>query len=98
MGSRDNYGATDHGDLVFAKAGGEFGQAGDYLYSVFVPFQARQGAWGIFRVGPKQSAPTATAACKPPQPTGAPPAPQHYDDNLLRFNRQPPNVTPAPKY
>jgi hypothetical protein len=44
IGSRDNRGSTDHFDIVVDKAGGEGGQAGDYLYSVFVPIQARQGA------------------------------------------------------
>ena len=34
----------------------QFGRAGDYLYSVFVPTQARDGAWGIFRVGDAQPA------------------------------------------
>jgi len=51
LGSRDNYGSTDHADLLISKAGGEFAQAGDYLYTAFVPIQGAQGPWGIFRVG-----------------------------------------------
>jgi hypothetical protein len=51
MGSRDNHGATDHADLVVAKAGGENIVSGDYLYTVFLPNQNNLGAWGVFRVG-----------------------------------------------
>ena len=51
IGSRDNHGSTDHFDLVIDKAGGEAGQAGDYLYSVFQFLQAATGTWGLFRVG-----------------------------------------------
>src|SRR4026207_2135380 len=50
IGSRDNHGSSDHFDMVIEKAGGEGKQPGDYLYTVFVPTQARDGAWGIFRV------------------------------------------------
>ena len=31
LGSRDNHGSSDHFDLVIDKAGGTFGNAGDYL-------------------------------------------------------------------
>ena len=56
IGSRDNHGSSDHFDMLIDKAGGSFGRAGDYLYSVFVPTQARDGAWGVFRVGDVQPA------------------------------------------
>ena len=39
MGSRDNHGSTDHFDLVIDKAGGEFGQGGDYLIQSFNLFR-----------------------------------------------------------
>ena len=51
LGSRDNYGSTDHADILLSKAGGEGGRPGDYLYTAFVPVQGSQGPWGIFRVG-----------------------------------------------
>ncbi|HUS09694.1 MAG TPA: hypothetical protein VMZ30_04435, partial [Pyrinomonadaceae bacterium] len=65
LGSRDNHGATDHFEIVLDKAGGESGKPGDYLYSVFVPDQARLGAWGLFRVGKANQAPQPNAACTP---------------------------------
>lgn len=87
LGSRDNYGSTDHADIVIGKAGGESGQAGDYLYTVFVFNQARQGSWGIFRVGHAGAASQTNAACKViPKPGYAPKAPP---DDLDRFLRQP---------
>lgn len=86
IGSRDNHGATDHFDLVVDKAGGEFGQAGDYLYSVFQPLQARQGPWGIFRVGNTSGTGAINGACKPViKPGYVPPKPK---DDLDRFVRQ----------
>jgi hypothetical protein len=93
IGSRDNHGATDHFELVLNKAGGEAGQAGDYLYTVFLPNQASLGAWGIFRVGPKGSSSQTITACKPPamKPKVAPKA-----DDLQRFIREPSNVTKQP--
>jgi manganese oxidase len=87
IGSRDNHGATDHFELVINKAGGESKQAGDYLYTVFLPNQANLGAWGIFRVGPKGPAAPAVTACKPPaQPQ---PVKPKKEDDLQRFIRQP---------
>jgi hypothetical protein len=50
LGSRDNHGSSDHFDLVIDKAGGQFGKAGDYLYTAYLPDQALLGAWGLFRV------------------------------------------------
>jgi hypothetical protein len=93
IGSRDNHGSTDHFDIMIDKAGGEAGRAGDYLYSVFVPIQARNGAWGIFRVGNNPGAAPPNAACKPIIPIQpfqlAPVAPRTED--LDRFIRQPIN-------
>jgi hypothetical protein len=97
IGSRDNHGSTDHFDIVVDKAGGEGGRAGDYLYTVFVPIQARQGAWGIFRVGQNNEPLQPNAACTPIaplQPIVAPVAPTK--DDLDRFIRQPVNKTPRP--
>src|SRR5258707_14260838 len=87
LGSRDNHGATDHFELVVDKAGGEAGQAGDYLYTVFLPNQANLGAWGIFRVGHNSGPAPAITACKPaaqPQPVN----PKREDDMALVL-RQP---------
>jgi hypothetical protein len=50
LGSHDSYGGTDHYELVVAKAGGQNGVPGDYLYTTFVPNQNLYGSWGIFRV------------------------------------------------
>lgn len=94
IGSRDNHGATDHFELVLNKAGGEAKQAGDYLYTVFLPNQANLGAWGIFRVGPKGPAAPAVTACKPPaQPQ---PVKPKKEDDLQRFIRQPVKDTSKP--
>jgi hypothetical protein len=93
IGSRDNHGSTDHFDLLIDKAGGEAGQAGDYLYSVFVPIQARQGPWGIFRVGNNVPVLQTNAACVPPV------GPQNVvpkKDDLDRFIRKPVNRDPKP--
>src|ERR1044072_5283895 len=46
IGSRDNHGSSDHFDALIDKAGGEGTKPGDYLYSVFVPTQVRDGASG----------------------------------------------------
>lgn len=92
LGSRDNHGSTDHFDLVVDKAGGEGGRAGDYLYSVFVPAQAQQGAWGVFRVGNNPGV-QPNAACAPVAPVkklARPPAPED------RFLRRPVNRNPEP--
>jgi hypothetical protein len=64
IGSRDNHGSTDHFDLVVDKAGGEGGQAGDYLFSVFQFGQVRTGTWGIFRVGHAPAPTGGNAQCK----------------------------------
>jgi hypothetical protein len=96
IGSRDNHGSTDNFDLMVDKAGGESGQAGDYLYSVFVPIQAKNGAWGVFRVGNNNAPGQSNAACtpvKPVQPIISPAAPQN---DLERFIRQPVNRNPKP--
>jgi hypothetical protein len=98
IGSRDNHGSTDHFDIIVDKAGGEGGQAGDYLYTVFVPIQARNGAWGIFRVGNNNTQPQPNAACTPPplpqaKPLVRPPTPK---EDLDRFIRRPVNQNPKP--
>ena len=97
IGSRDNHGSTDHFDLVVDKAGGEAGRAGDYLYSVFVPVQARQGAWGVFRVGKNNAVVPPNAACTPiaPLQPNAEPVPPKNED-LDRFIRRPVNRNPKP--
>jgi hypothetical protein len=97
IGSRDNHGSTDHFDLMVDKAGGEGGQAGDYLYSVFVPIQAKNGAWGIFRVGNNNALVQSNAACtpkKPVPPSARPVSPAILD--LERFIREPVNKNPKP--
>jgi manganese oxidase len=97
IGSRDNHGSTDHFDILVDKAGGERGQAGDYLYSVFVPIQARNGAWGLFRVGHNNAPMQTNAVCAPVapvQPIVGPPAPKNED--VERFIRQPVNKNPKP--
>jgi hypothetical protein len=96
IGSRDNHGSSDHFDALIDKAGGEGLQFGDYLYSVFVPTQARDGAWGIFRVydklpdpnQPPPAPPSITNAGCPakPQPGYQPPK---IKDGTERFVRQP---------
>jgi len=100
IGSRDNHGSTDHFDLMIDKAGGEGGRAGDYLYTVFVPIQARTGAWGIFRVGHNPPGTQTNAACARVVPTPqqqqqlvVPIAPK---DDVERFTRQPVNKNPTP--
>jgi len=97
IGSRDNHGSTDHFDITIDKAGGEGGRAGDYLYTVFVPIQARTGAWGIFRVGHNNAPIQTNAACTPAapvQPLVGPRVPQKED--VERFIREPVNP-PKPK-
>lgn len=87
IGSRDNHGSSDHFDVMIDKAGGEFGQAGDYLYSVFVPTQARDGAWGLFRVGTVNNPTIQNAAC--PAKTSPNYSPVPIKDGTERFTRQP---------
>ncbi|MCI0590480.1 MAG: hypothetical protein L0Y67_02565, partial [Gammaproteobacteria bacterium] len=95
QGSRDNHGSTDHFDLVVDKAGGEGGQAGDYLYTVFQPLQASTGAWGIFRVGDLNPQLQPNAACTPVKAPSGYVAPLPKDD-LNRFIRQPHNKGSRP--
>lgn len=87
LGSRDNHGSGDHYDFVIDKAGGAGGKAGDYLYIGFVPLQARQGAWGLFRVGTPSGPLNPNARCTPVvKPNFVPPK---KNDDLDRFNRPP---------
>jgi hypothetical protein len=107
LGSRDNHGSTDHADILLSSAGGEGRRPGDYLYSVFVPIQARQGAWGIFRVTDGNAVSTnggtngslqANPAC-PQAPVVAPTtitAPRQQRDDLDRFTRRPLNINTRP--
>jgi len=93
IGSRDNHGSSDHFDMLIDKAGGEGAQTGDYLYSVFVPTQARDGAWGVFRVLDKNNQPrpagtTLNAACPAKTQPGYQP-PTNLKDGTERFTRQP---------
>jgi hypothetical protein len=87
IGSRDNHGSSDHFDILIDKAGGEGGQAGDYLYSVFVPTQARDGAWGLFRVGNVSGPTTQNPACPAKTAPGYQPA--KIKDGTERFTRPP---------
>lgn len=98
LGSRDNHGSTDHFELVLDRAGGQAGKEGDYLYSVFHPFQARLGAWGLFRVRTPNNNPPPlqpNAACKPiPAPKKA--LPMLIDPDHQRFIREPANQNVKP--
>jgi hypothetical protein len=98
LGSRDNHGATDHFELVIDKAGGESGIPGDYLYSVYLPAQAKLGAWGLFRVGKPNETwqPLPNGACKavPKSKTSPAAAPKDSDPDHDRFVRQPINAKP----
>ncbi|HKE55890.1 MAG TPA: hypothetical protein VKB46_04280 [Pyrinomonadaceae bacterium] len=94
IGSFDNHGSSDHRDLLIDKAGGESGKEGDYLYSVFVPIQARQGPWGIFRVGNAPGNQINAACSKPPQVAPQQVVPRR--DDLDRFIRKPVNRDPKP--
>jgi hypothetical protein len=99
IGSRDNHGSTDHFDITIDKAGGEGGRAGDYLYTVFVPSQAQNGAWGLFRVGHNNTPMQTNAACTPVppvQPLVGRRAPKKVED-VDRFIRQPVNKNPLPE-
>ena len=86
IGSRDNHGSSDHFDMLIDKAGGEGGRAGDYLYTVFVPTQARDGAWGIFRVGDVPEPTTKNAGC-PAKPSQGYSPPAQLKDGTQRFTR-----------
>jgi hypothetical protein len=102
LGSRDNYGSTDHADILLSKAGGEGGRPGDYLYTAFVPVQGSQGPWGIFRVGGTGSGSgtdgvlPVNGACPqtPVSPSSATPTPKQPD--IERFLRRPLNSNPRP--
>src|SRR5947207_7114665 len=94
IGSRDNHGSTDHFDILVDKAGGESGRAGDYLYTVFVPVQARTGAWGLFRVGHNGGPTQSNAVCTPLAPLQPARRPTPPKDDLDRFIRQPVNKNP----
>ncbi|HEU4836955.1 MAG TPA: hypothetical protein VFS90_21155 [Pyrinomonadaceae bacterium] len=103
LGSRDNYGSTDHADILLSKAGGEGGRPGDYLYTAFVPIQGSQGPWGIFRVGGGNGSSSGTdgvgqvnGACPqtPVQPSTIT-APLRQPD-LERFIRRPLNTPTRP--
>ena len=105
LGSRDNHGSTDHADILVSKAGGEGRRTGDYLYSVFVPIQARQGSWGIFRVSDDGATSTnggtdggspANAACPQTAPASSGGTPAQPRDDLDRFTRRPLNINPRP--
>ena len=106
LGSRDNYGSTDHADILLSKAGGEGGRPGDYLYTAFVPVQGSQGPWGIFRVGGggaggggTDGALPVNGACPqtpPVQPTSATPTSTPKQPDIERFLRRPLNTTPRP--
>ena len=96
IGSRDNHGSSDHFDLVIDKAGGQFGKAGDYLYTAYLPDQALLGAWGIFRVGiPGNPLPTPApnAVCGNQQaaPSSAAPSRAPVLNLDQRFRRAPLN-------
>jgi hypothetical protein len=92
IGSRDNHGSSDHFDLVIDKAGGQFGKAGDYLYTAYLPDQALLGAWGIFRVGNPLPDPAPNAVCSNKQALpSASPSRAPAQDLRLRFRRQPLN-------
>jgi hypothetical protein len=106
LGSRDNYGSTDHADILINKAGGEGGRPGDYLYTAFVPIQGAQGPWGIFRVGTGNSSSSGgtdgilstNGACPQTpsaQPTTGTPTLLRQPD-LDRFIRRPLNSNPRP--
>jgi hypothetical protein len=91
IGSRDNHGSSDHFDALIDKAGGEGTQPGDYLYSVFVPTQARDGAWGLFRVLSDKNQPAPTIQVNNPTcPAKSQPyTPAKIKDGTERFVRQP---------
>jgi hypothetical protein len=97
LGSRDNHGSTDHFELVVDRAGGEAGQAGDYLYSVYLPNQARLGAWGLFRVGHSNVVPKVSAACSAPVSPGQLVAPKVQEDIEQMIRKPAPaNKDPQP--
>ena len=92
LGSRDNHGSSDHFDLVIDKAGGQFGKAGDYLYTAYLPDQALLGAWGIFRVGnPGNPSPNAVCNQQGTAPAVSAPARAPVLNLNQRFRRAPLN-------
>jgi hypothetical protein len=91
MGSHDQFGSTDHFEMVIANAGGKAGVPGDYLYTTFLPSQNRFGSWGVFRVVKLDTkgnpiVPVAPKDCQADPNAKPEPAPK---DNLQRFIRQP---------
>jgi manganese oxidase len=96
LGSRDNHGATDHFEIVLDKAGGESGKPGDYLYTTYLPAQAKLGAWGLFRVGKPNPDWLANGACVPVKAAPAAPAVKEVDADRDRFIRQPINQDAKP--
>jgi hypothetical protein len=96
IGSRDNHGATDHFEIVLGSAGGEGQKTGDYLYTVYLPGQAKLGAWGVFRVGKNDDPVQPNVGCKVvPAPKGAAPV-QPDTSDVDRFIRQPINKDAKP--
>ena len=95
IGSRDNHGATDHFEVVLGSAGGEGQKPGDYLYTVYLPGQAKLGPWGVFRVGKSTDPVQPNAGCKV-VPKGAAPAAQQDTSDIDRFIRQPINKDAKP--
>jgi hypothetical protein len=92
LGSRDNHGSSDHFDLVIDKAGGQFGKAGDYLYTAYLPDQALLGAWGLFRVGnPGSPSPNAVCGNQQKAPAVSAPARAPVLNLNQRFRRAPLN-------
>ncbi len=92
LGSRDNHGSSDHFDLVIDKAGGQFGKAGDYLYTAYLPDQALLGAWGLFRVGnPGSPSPNAVCGNQQAAPGVSAPARAPVLNLNQRFRRAPLN-------
>lgn len=96
LGSRDNHGATDHFEIVLDKAGGESGIPGDYLYSVYLPIQAKLGPWGLFRVGKPNEDFLLNGACKPVKAAPGVVAPKDDNPQLDGFIRQPINKNAKP--
>ena len=90
IGSRDNHGSGDHFEIVIEREGRK-AKPGDYLYIGFVPTQAKQGGWGLFRVGNVNNTGTLkpNAACSQTLPPPAQYTAPAKDDDLDRFNRRP---------
>jgi hypothetical protein len=96
LGSRDNHGSTDHFELVIAKAGGQAGKEGDYLYGVFHPVQIRTGPWGLFRVGTHNQPIQPNAKCVAVPTPNKKALPLSIDPDFERFLREPVNRNAKP--